>query len=62
MKGFLEVTKRGEIVVDPKTLQTSKKGIFAAGDITDIIYKQYIVAAGEGAKAALSAYNYLKNK
>jgi alkyl hydroperoxide reductase subunit F len=62
LKGLLEITERGEIVVDPKTLQTSKKGIFAAGDITDIICKQYIVAAGEGAKAALSAYNYLKNK
>lgn len=59
---FLELNKRKEIIINPKTLETSEEGIFAAGDVTDISYKQYIIAAGEGAKAALSAYYYLKNK
>ena len=54
--------KKGEIVINPATSETSKKGVFAAGDITNIPYKQYIIAAGEGAKAGLSVYNYLKNK
>ncbi|MDD5551620.1 MAG: FAD-dependent oxidoreductase [Candidatus Pacebacteria bacterium] len=58
----LEINERKEIIINPKTLETSEEGIFAAGDVTDISYKQYIIAAGEGAKAALSAYNYLKNK
>ncbi len=49
-----------EIVVDPRKNMTKTKGLFAAGDVTDIPYKQIVVAVGEGAKAALSAYQYLK--
>ena len=41
---------------------TSIPGIFAAGDVTDVPHKQMIIAAGEGAKAALSAYEYLKSQ
>lgn len=52
-------TKR-EIEIDPKTNQTSQPRIFAAGDATDIQWKQFVVACGEGAKAALSAHEYLQ--
>lgn len=48
----------GEIIIDTKN-RTSVKGIFAAGDVTNISVKQIIVAAGEGAKAAISAADYL---
>lgn len=61
-KGFLQMNPRGEIIIDLKTNQTSVEGIFAAGDVTDVLYKQCIIAAGEGAKAALSAYKYLQGK
>lgn len=62
LKGFLEINSANEIVIDPKTNQTSIEGIFAAGDVTDVKWKQIVVAAGEGAKAALSAYEYLKGQ
>lgn len=62
VKGFLELNKWGEIIVKPETGETSRKGIFAAGDATNSLYKQCIIAAGEGAKAALSAYEYLIKK
>jgi alkyl hydroperoxide reductase subunit F len=51
----------GEIIVDSKC-QTGMAGVFAAGDVTDVPFKQVIVAAGEGAKAALSAYSYIINQ
>jgi len=60
--GFLETNEYGEIITDPKTGETSVKGVFASGDVTDVKYKQCVIAAGEGAKAALSAYDYLKNR
>jgi alkyl hydroperoxide reductase subunit F len=56
--GFLELNEAGEIVVDCRC-RTSVPGVFAAGDVTDVPEKQVIIAAGEGAKAALSAYAYL---
>jgi thioredoxin reductase len=59
LKGFVDLNKEGEIIINPETNETSVRGVFAAGDATNIKYKQCIVAAGEGAKAALSAYNYL---
>ena len=59
LKGFVNLNKGGEIIIDPKTNETSTKGVFGAGDVTDIKYKQCVIAAAEGAKAALSAYNYL---
>lgn len=61
VKGFLELNSVGEIITDHKTCQTSVEGIFAAGDVTDIPFKQIIIAVGEGAKAALSAYKYLQH-
>ncbi len=57
-KGFLELNEAGEIVVDCRC-RTSVPGVFAAGDVTNVPEKQVIIAAGEGAKAALSAYAYL---
>lgn len=61
LKDFVKLNDYGEIIIDPKTNQTSTSGVFAAGDATDVKYKQCVIAAGEGAKAALSAYEYLKN-
>jgi len=58
LKGTLELSKYGEIVVDAKC-HTSVPGVFAAGDVTTVPYKQIVIAAGEGAKAALSAFDYL---
>jgi alkyl hydroperoxide reductase subunit F len=58
VQGFVELNERGEIIID-RDNKTSVHGFYAAGDVTDIIYKQIIIAAGEGAKAALSAYNFL---
>ena len=58
VKGVAELNRWGEIVVDCKC-QTSVPGLFAAGDVTTVPEKQIIIAAGEGAKAALSAYAYL---
>ncbi len=60
LDGVVNLNEKEEIVVDPKTNMTSCPGIFAAGDATDVPFKQMIVAAGEGAKSALSAYEYLK--
>lgn len=62
VKNFVAVNERKEIIVNSKTLETSRKGVFAAGDVTDIFYKQYIIAAGEGAKAALSSFKFLSGK
>nr|WP_311487639.1 FAD-dependent oxidoreductase [uncultured Helcococcus sp.] len=54
----LELNKRGEIIIDNQGL-TSVEGVYAAGDCTDVVYKQIIIAAGSGATASLGAYNYL---
>lgn len=59
LNGIVELNKAGEIIVDHKTGATSEPGIFAAGDVTDEIYKQNNISAGDGIVAALSAYNYL---
>lgn len=61
VKGLVDFNKRDEIKIDPRNCQTKTPGLFAAGDVTDVPIKQIIVAAGEGAKAALSAYEYLQN-
>ena len=55
LKDTVELTKFGEIVIDTKG-RTSEPGIYAAGDVTTVPYKQIIIAMGEGAKAALSAF------
>lgn len=58
LEGVVERNRMGEIVIDAKC-ETSVKGVFAAGDCTTVPYKQIIIATGEGAKAALSAFDYL---
>ena len=58
LKGTLELSRFGEIVVDERCA-TSVPGIFAAGDATTVPFKQIVIAAGEGAKAALSAFDHL---
>lgn len=59
VENLLELNENKEIIIDHKTNQTSVAGIYAAGDVTDVKYKQIVIAAGEGAKALLSVYGYL---
>lgn len=58
LKGTLELTRHGEIVVDARG-QTSLPRVFAAGDVTTVPFKQIIIATGDGAKAALGAFDHL---
>ena len=58
VKGTLEVSERGEVVVDARGA-TNVPGVFAAGDCTTVPYKQITIASGAGATAALSAFDYL---
>lgn len=61
VEGLVALNERRQIKVN-RYCETSHPGIFAAGDITDITYKQVVISAGEGAKAALQAYKYLQQK
>jgi len=61
VRGLVDLNEAGEIIVDHATGQTSKTGIFAAGDVTNDPFKQNNIAAGDGVRAALSAYNYILN-
>ena len=58
LRGTVELSKFGEIIVDAKG-HTNVPGVFAAGDCTTIPFKQIVIAAGEGSKAALSAFDHL---
>ena len=58
LKGTLELSPRGEIVIDERG-QTSLPGVFAAGDATTVPYKQIVVAMGAGSTAALSAFDHI---
>ncbi len=58
LKGTIELSRHGEIIVDNKGA-TSLPGVFAAGDATTVPFKQIIIAAGDGAKAALGAFDHL---
>ena len=58
VEGVVELNRYGEVIVDCLS-RTNVPGIFASGDVTTVPTKQIIVASGEGAKAALSAYDYL---
>lgn len=58
LKGTIDLTPRGEIIVNDRG-ETSLPGVFAAGDCTTVPYKQIVIAMGEGAKASLSAFDYL---
>jgi len=58
LKGTVALSPRGEIIVDARG-QTSIPGVFAAGDVTTVPYKQIVIAMGDGSKAALSAFDHL---
>jgi alkyl hydroperoxide reductase subunit F len=58
VKGLVETEDDGRIKIDAQN-RTSRPGIFAAGDVTNVYAEQVLIAIGEGAKAALSAYDYL---
>ncbi|MGD2251873.1 MAG: NAD(P)/FAD-dependent oxidoreductase [Anaerolineales bacterium] len=58
---LVKTDERGRIVIDSRN-RTSLEGIFAAGDVTDVITEQVLISVGEGAKAALTAYEYLLEK
>ncbi|MFA3789954.1 alkyl hydroperoxide reductase subunit F [Aliiglaciecola sp. SL4] len=58
LNDVIELSKFGEVVIDHKCA-TSEPGIFAAGDVTTVPYKQIVIAMGEGSKASLSAFDYL---
>lgn len=58
LKGTVELSRFGEIEIDAKG-HTNLPGVFAAGDCTTVPYKQIVIAAGDGSKAALSAFDYL---
>ena len=58
LKGSVALSNRGEIEIDARG-ETNVHGVFAAGDVTTVPYKQIVIAMGEGSKAALSAFDYL---
>ncbi len=58
LEGVVECSRFGEIVINERC-ETSEEGIFAAGDVTTVPYKQIVISMGEGAKASLSAFEYL---
>jgi thioredoxin reductase (NADPH) len=59
LEDLVQLNDRKEITVN-KECETSHSGIFAAGDITDVPFKQAVISAGQGAIAALAAYNHLQ--
>jgi NADH-dependent peroxiredoxin subunit F len=58
LKGDVNLSRFGEIEIDAKG-HTNVPGVFAAGDCTTVPYKQIVIAAGDGSKAALSAFDFL---
>jgi NADH-dependent peroxiredoxin subunit F len=61
VKELVELNKYGEVIINHKTAETSREGIWAAGDATDAAFKQNNVSAGDAVKAALSAYQFINN-
>jgi alkyl hydroperoxide reductase subunit AhpF len=59
VKGLAALNQTGEVTVN-SNCETGVPGLYAAGDVTDVPEKQIVVAAGEGAKAALQAHRYLQ--
>jgi len=62
VKDLVQTNQYGEIVVNPKTQQTSQAGIWAAGDVCDVLYKQNNIAAGDAIKAILNIVDYLNQR
>ncbi len=61
VKHLVDLNEKGEIIID-KVGATKTPGLFAAGDVTDIPFKQAVISAGEAAKAALALYNYIQKR
>ncbi len=59
VQGLVEVDPRGRIIVDHKTQRTSAPGIWAAGDVTDVLYNQNNISSGDAIKAVLNIYETL---
>ncbi len=61
LNGIVDLDEQGRVVVDCRGA-TSRPGIYAAGDVTNSYAEQVLIAVGDGAKAALSAYEYLLSR
>ncbi len=62
VKSLVNTNEIGEIIVDHKTQASSFEGIWAAGDVSDVLYKQNNISAGDSIKAVLNIYSYLHRK
>lgn len=62
VKDLVELNKHNQVVIDPRTQQTSAKGVWAAGDCTDVLYHQNNIAAGDAVRALEDIYLYLRAK
>jgi len=59
VKDLVDFNEKDEIIVNPYTAETRTQGLFAAGDVDNVLYKQIVIGCGEGAKASISAIKYL---
>lgn len=62
VKDLVELDATGSVVIDHRTMMTSRVGIFAVGDVTDSPFKQNNISAGQGVIAALSAYEFIRKQ